>query len=504
MEPSSLDSDRRLFQRIGLIAIFIALLDAGLAGLGWVTGWNILSSLRPDLIPMAPSTTLAFLVIFTVTAVFLTGSGREKLKWAAPLATLLVALFGLLEAIQYYTGLNIDLEDQLVPSLGYLRGNIPLGRMSPGSGALFLLAGLALLALFSPPTRFKPHHPARDFAGTLAILISASGLTFLIAYILNEPLMYGIAGLVPVSLLAAIGFICLGIALAAAAGPQAFPGRWFSGTSTRARLLRALSPVIIMVGLFIFIADPLAHALSGDNKALATAIMAVSYMLMTGLVFGLAARGIGRTIDRVETERKQTADELTALFAAIQDVVLVYDADGRYLQIAPTNPSLQIKPASQMLGKTVHEILPPEQARLIQETIRRALTEGRTVQTTYSLPINGAETWFEGIASPLTEKTVFFVARDVTASREAVQALRESEARFRTITEQLNDLIALTDRNGVIIYASPASLPVFGVTPQEMVGQHFASFLDKSAIRPPRRLLSRIWRTTLVSLAWNC
>ena len=42
--------------------------------------------------------------------------------------------------------------------------------------------------------------------------------------------------------------------------------------------------------------------------------------------------------------------ELEALFAAINDVILVLDAEGRYVKIAPTNPSLLYRPAAELLG----------------------------------------------------------------------------------------------------------------------------------------------------------
>src|SRR5438128_709046 len=48
--------------------------------------------------------------------------------------------------------------------------------------------------------------------------------------------------------------------------------------------------------------------------------------------------------------------ELEALFAAINDVILVLDAEGRYVKIAPTNPSLLYRPAAELLGKTLREV----------------------------------------------------------------------------------------------------------------------------------------------------
>ncbi len=481
-QPQSDESARRIFFRIGLVGVGITCLFAALGLFGWITGWHILTSLRADLIPLAPSSSVAFLLLSSILLIQMTDHLQGKRVWAAAVLTLLVLIFGLLEVVQQFTGLSLNLEDVLLPNLGFFNPGIPAGRMSPGTGALFAVAGLALLALLSQPARANPRHPLRDVAGVLACLVSVTGLTFLIAYLFGEPLLYNMSNLIPISAPAAIGFISLGLALAAAVGPDAFPGDWFSGDSTRARMLRALAPLIVLVGLFNFIADPLAHYLSMGSLPLATAIMAVAYMLVSAVVFGLATRGVGRNMDQAVAERKLATDELRALFAAMTDVVLVYDADGRYLQVAPTNPARLIRPASELLGKNVDEVLPADQARMVHETTQRALAERQTVHTTYALQIDGSEVWFEGSISPLTEHTVFFVARDITASRRAQVALRESEARFRSITEQLNDLVALTDTRGVIVYASPASINVFGLTQDEMSGRHFNEFLDASSI----------------------
>jgi PAS domain S-box-containing protein len=71
---------------------------------------------------------------------------------------------------------------------------------------------------------------------------------------------------------------------------------------------------------------------------------------------------------------------------------------------------------------------------------------------------------------------------DLTERKLAEEALQESEGKFRTMAEQTADLIALTDTDGVITYASAASVSLFHCTPEEMCGRHFMEFLDESAI----------------------
>jgi PAS domain S-box-containing protein len=142
------------------------------------------------------------------------------------------------------------------------------------------------------------------------------------------------------------------------------------------------------------------------------------------------------------TERKQAVEalaaseaELRALFAAMTDIVLVMDSEGRYLQIAPTNPTRLYKPPGELVGRTIHDVLPPADADHILHTIRQALQEQRPVAVEYSLTMGHALTWFDGTVSPMGADKVFLIARDVTEPKQAAEALRASEERFRHFFE---------------------------------------------------------------------
>ena len=70
----------------------------------------------------------------------------------------------------------------------------------------------------------------------------------------------------------------------------------------------------------------------------------------------------------------------------------------------------------------------------------------------------------------------------VLKARRALNALRESEERFRSIAEQTRDFIALTDTQGFITYASAMSEELFRGRPDDMWGRHFKEFLDERAV----------------------
>src|SRR3712207_8158236 len=78
-----------------------------------------------------------------------------------------------------------------------------------------------------------------------------------------------------------------------------------------------------------------------------------------------------------------------------------------------------------MLGKTVHEIFPSEQADEFLGYIRRTLETRRTVNFEYSLQIESRRMWFDGTMSPMLEDKIVWVARDITERVRAQELLEE-------------------------------------------------------------------------------
>jgi len=60
---------------------------------------------------------------------------------------------------------------------------------------------------------------------------------------------------------------------------------------------------------------------------------------------------------------------------------------------------------------------------------------------------------------------------DVTDRRQAEEALRESERRFKLITEKMTDIVWIADMNLRTVYVTPSIEKVLGFTPEERMGQ---------------------------------
>ena len=151
---------------------------------------------------------------------------------------------------------------------------------------------------------------------------------------------------------------------------------------------------------------------------------------------------IGQFIERrrAEDQVRASENELRALFASMTDVILVLDAEGRYLEIAPTNPSLLLKPSEDLIGKTLREVFPEEQAEMFLTNIQRALDEDVSVNTEYSFLVNGDEVYFSGVISSMSEDRVIFIARDIT-ERKRAERMQAVQARQTALRAEISEVL---------------------------------------------------------------
>lgn len=72
----------------------------------------------------------------------------------------------------------------------------------------------------------------------------------------------------------------------------------------------------------------------------------------------------------------------------------------------------------------------------------------------------------------LSSQEVFLtVAEDITECEQAMEALQESEVRFRNLTETTSDWIWEVDEQGIYTYSSPKIKELLGYEPKEIIGK---------------------------------
>lgn len=169
-----------------------------------------------------------------------------------------------------------------------------------------------------------------------------------------------------------------------------------------------------------------------------------------------------------EALAKSEAD-LRALFSSMEDVVLVFDRDGRYIRIGPTNPSRLIKPPDELLGQLMQDVLPKETADRSLAAIKHTLDTGDPIQIEYDLTMENGETyWFLANLSKLNDDSVFWVARDITERKKSEEELRKSQEQYALAAEGANDGLWDWDIANNDIYYSPRWKSMLGYEAHEL------------------------------------
>ena len=187
----------------------------------------------------------------------------------------------------------------------------------------------------------------------------------------------------------------------------------------------------------------------------------------------LEQAGIRHRRRQAEEALAASEAELRALFASMQDVVLVIDRDGVYRKVAPTNLKLLAIPPAELFGKNLREVFPVERAEEFIRTIQQVLDTEQTASVEYEILIGGKPMWFEASISPMDRDNTLWVAHDITARKQAKEALAASEAKLRALVEQ-SPAIVYTEsvENGETVYISPQVEKLTGYTSAEWIQDH--------------------------------
>ena len=184
-------------------------------------------------------------------------------------------------------------------------------------------------------------------------------------------------------------------------------------------------------------------------------------------LFAKALVGIQSRRDADKALSKQEG-KLRLLFESMRDLVFLVDGDGRYVEVGSCAGHLLYRPADEVLGKTMREVLPPDLADNFMEALGEVLRNGECRFVDYEMELGGKRKCFSARISPCGEGMTLWVARDVTERAEAEEALRESEIRFRKIAELLPEVVFEIDISGRVLFANKRAMANFGCTAEDL------------------------------------
>jgi PAS domain S-box-containing protein len=210
-----------------------------------------------------------------------------------------------------------------------------------------------------------------------------------------------------------------------------------------------------------------------------------------------------RELERLETVHSETENVLwdleeryRLLYEYAGDAIYTYDTALTLIAVNRKACELIGYEEGELLGRNVLElgILHPEDFEKVTADIRRLFEGEEVVRDEFRFVKSTGEVALgEVVGALLYDRSgnviaVTNIVRDITERALEDMGLREREAYFRRLIENVSDIVTILDANGNILYESPAYERILGFSPDEMVGRSALEFLHPDDVQPMARV----------------
>lgn len=185
-----------------------------------------------------------------------------------------------------------------------------------------------------------------------------------------------------------------------------------------------------------------------------------------------------KVLEWFASARESSEGRFEALVHEASDIIVVADSSGLLTYVSPAFDRILGSSGVQSQNRPAAEMVHPEDLALLRPSVENTLeTEGQGVCTELRLRhADGTWRWFEAtVTSHLQNPKVRGIVgnlHDITARKQAEEALREAHERFRSAFENAPIGMAMVDLDGRILRANAAYARILGRELTEVCGMN--------------------------------
>jgi signal transduction histidine kinase len=141
---------------------------------------------------------------------------------------------------------------------------------------------------------------------------------------------------------------------------------------------------------------------------------------------------------------RESESQVRTVFEAMTDVVLILDTE-KNIEVMPTNVSSLYETDVDIISYTIEQLYQDDISENWWRQVEQVLETQQGINFDYSLPVGEKESWFTARLSPISSNSVIWVARNISARKQAESDLHQKNQELANALQQLklaqNELI---------------------------------------------------------------
>ncbi len=174
------------------------------------------------------------------------------------------------------------------------------------------------------------------------------------------------------------------------------------------------------------------------------------------------------------------------------DAIFITNNVGKYLYVNKQAVKLSGYSKEEILSFTIVDISPANRVVEYFQIFQKLFTEGHSYSEIELVKKDGSHVQVDLNAVQLPNGLIYASCRDITERLQTEETMRESEERYRSISESANDAIITTDCKGIIKDWNPGAEKIFGYTEEEVIGKNLDVIIPKKYLENHNSGIKRI------------
>lgn len=186
-------------------------------------------------------------------------------------------------------------------------------------------------------------------------------------------------------------------------------------------------------------------------------------------------QAIGRDIGErktMELALRESEERNRAILDAFPDLMFLMSESGVYLDYHAADQSQLLVSPQAFLNRNIQDVLPPKLAREVISCLQAVARTDHMKVLEYELPIGGQTRCYEARLVKCGADRILSLVRDITERKQAQEALRESEERYREVVESQTDLVLRFLPDATITFVNKAGCVFFGKNREALIGRN--------------------------------